>query len=87
MSSLATLYAAATGMDAQETRINNIANNLANVNTTGFKNSRVYFSDKSNLNFFAFSAAIFRIPDNNSADSPGNERAMLSFFNEELDFY
>lgn len=45
MSSLATLYAAATGMDAQETRINNIANNLANVNTTGFKASREHFED------------------------------------------
>lgn len=31
------LRAAATGMQAQQTRVEVIANNLANVNTTGFK--------------------------------------------------
>lgn len=39
------LYSAATGMDAQETNINVTANNLANVNTTGFKRSRANFQD------------------------------------------
>jgi flagellar basal-body rod protein FlgG len=39
------LYTAASGMDAQQTNIDNIANNLANVNTTGFKKSRVEFQD------------------------------------------
>ena len=39
------LYTAASGMDAQQTRIDNIAHNLANVNTTGFKKSRVEFED------------------------------------------
>ena len=39
------LYTAATGMEAQETNIANVANNLANVNTTGFKKSRVEFED------------------------------------------
>ncbi len=39
------LYSAATGMEAQETNINVIANNLANVNTTGFKRSRANFQD------------------------------------------
>ncbi|MBW1776894.1 MAG: flagellar basal-body rod protein FlgG [Deltaproteobacteria bacterium] len=39
------LYSAATGMEAQETHINVIANNLANVNTTGFKRSRANFQD------------------------------------------
>lgn len=43
--SLKALYAAATGMDAQQTRIDNIANNLANVNTTGYKASRESFED------------------------------------------
>ncbi len=39
------LYTAATGMHAQETNIDVIANNLANVNTTGFKKSRADFQD------------------------------------------
>ncbi len=39
------LFSAATGMEAQETNINVIANNLANVNTTGFKKSRANFQD------------------------------------------
>lgn len=39
------LYSAATGMSAQETNIDVIANNLANVNTTGFKKSRADFQD------------------------------------------
>ncbi len=39
------LYSAATGMEAQETNINTVANNLANVNTTGYKRSRANFQD------------------------------------------
>ena len=39
------LRAAATGMMAQQTRTEIIANNLANVNTTGFKRSRAHFED------------------------------------------
>ena len=39
------LRAAATGMQAQQTRIEVISNNLANVNTTGFKRSRAHFED------------------------------------------
>ncbi len=39
------LYTAATGMNAQQTRIDNIANNLSNVSTTGFKKSRESFED------------------------------------------
>ena len=39
------LFTAATGMKAQQLRIDNIANNLANVNTTGFKKSRAEFED------------------------------------------
>ncbi|MFI5309623.1 MAG: flagellar basal-body rod protein FlgG [Gemmatimonadales bacterium] len=39
------LRAAATGMAAQQTRTEVIANNLANVNTTGFKRSRAHFVD------------------------------------------
>ncbi len=39
------LRTAATGMQAQQTRTDVIANNLANVNTTGFKRSRAHFED------------------------------------------
>ncbi|MBI2797104.1 MAG: flagellar basal-body rod protein FlgG [Gemmatimonadetes bacterium] len=39
------LRAAATGMAAQQTRTEVIANNLANVNTTSFKGSRAHFVD------------------------------------------
>lgn len=42
---------AATGMVAQQTNIDNIANNLANVNTTGFKKSRIEFQDILYQNF------------------------------------
>lgn len=39
------LMTAATGMEAQQITIDTIANNLANVNTTGFKRSRANFHD------------------------------------------
>ncbi|HEX16685.1 MAG TPA: flagellar basal-body rod protein FlgG, partial [Deltaproteobacteria bacterium] len=39
------LWIAATGMKGQELRINVISNNLANVNTPGFKASRIDFED------------------------------------------
>ena len=39
------LWTSATGMQAQQTNIDVIANNLANVNTTGFKQSRTSFQD------------------------------------------
>ena len=39
------LRAAATGMMAQQTRTEIISNNLANVNTPGFKRSRAHFED------------------------------------------
>lgn len=39
------LYTAATGMDAQQTKMDTIANNLANANTTGFKRTRADFED------------------------------------------
>lgn len=39
------LYIGATGMQAQQAHVDAIANNLANVNTAGFKKSRVIFSD------------------------------------------
>lgn len=39
------LAIAATGMNAQQTNLEVIANNIANVNTTGFKRGRAEFSD------------------------------------------
>jgi flagellar basal-body rod protein FlgG len=39
------LRVAATGMHAQKLHLDTIANNLANVNTTGFKKSKVEFQD------------------------------------------
>ncbi|PRC91825.1 flagellar basal-body rod protein FlgG [Solimicrobium silvestre] len=39
------LWIAKTGMDAQQTSMDVIANNLANVSTTGFKGTRVIFED------------------------------------------
>jgi len=39
------LWIAKTGLEAQQTRMGVIANNLANVNTTGFKRDRAVFED------------------------------------------
>jgi flagellar basal-body rod protein FlgG len=39
------LYSAASGMAAQQTNVENIANNLANANTNGFKARRTQFQD------------------------------------------
>jgi flagellar basal-body rod protein FlgG len=39
------LYTAATGMEAQQTKLDVIANNLANTSTTGFKRARADFED------------------------------------------
>lgn len=39
------LYSAASGMSAQQMNVDNIANNLANANTNGFKMRRTQFQD------------------------------------------
>ena len=39
------LWVAKTGLDAQQTRMSVISNNLANTNTTGFKQDRASFED------------------------------------------
>ncbi|SEQ11853.1 flagellar basal-body rod protein FlgG [Ectothiorhodospira magna] len=39
------LWIAKTGLDAQQTRMSVVSNNLANVNTTGFKKGRASFED------------------------------------------
>jgi len=39
------LYTSATGMKAQQLYLDNVSNNLANINTTGFKRSQINFQD------------------------------------------
>ena len=39
------LLTAATGMQAQQQNVDNIANNIANSGTTGFKRGRIQFQD------------------------------------------
>ena len=39
------MYAGISGMKSQQTKLDVIGNNLANVGTTSFKNSRVVFKD------------------------------------------
>jgi flagellar basal-body rod protein FlgG len=47
------LYSAASGMSAQQLNIDNIANNLANANTTGYKTRRAQFQDLLYQNMIA----------------------------------
>ncbi len=54
------LYSAATGMEAQQLNLNTIANNLANVNTPGFKRSKIEFQD-----------LLYQSPRASGADSGG----------------
>lgn len=54
------LYSAATGMEAQQLNLNTIANNLANVNTPGFKRSKIEFQD-----------LLYQKPRNAGAESGG----------------
>ena len=47
------LYSAASGMTAQQLNIDNIANNLANANTAGYKTRRAQFQDLLYQNLIA----------------------------------
>ena len=47
------LAIAATGMDAQQTNLEVIANNIANINTTGYKRARAEFADALQINHHA----------------------------------
>lgn len=51
------LWIAKTGLDAQQTRMSVISNNLANVNTTGFKQDRAVFEDLIYQNYRQVGAA------------------------------
>jgi flagellar basal-body rod protein FlgG len=57
------LYTAATGMEAQQTRMDVTANNLANANTTGFKKARAEFED--------LLSTVQRLPGAADPSSPG----------------
>lgn len=63
--SVQTLYTAATGMDAMQTKLDVIANNLANINTTAFKKDRANFEDLLYRND-AYPGAL----DNNAVPTP-----------------
>jgi len=71
-------HISATGMHVQQTQVDVIANNLANVNTTGFKKSKVDFQD---LVYRELNAArgIVTSPD---IDNPLGIGAMVSSINE-----
>ena len=45
------LYSSAAGMQAQQLNLDVISNNLANVNTTGFKKTKNEFRLKLGMNF------------------------------------
>jgi flagellar basal-body rod protein FlgG len=51
------LYTAGSGMNAQQMNVDNIAHNLANANTTGFKMRRTQFQDLLYQNFIQPGAA------------------------------
>ncbi|MBX7167071.1 MAG: flagellar basal-body rod protein FlgG [Pirellulales bacterium] len=63
--SIQTLYTAATGMEALETKLDVIANNLANVNTTAYKKTRANFED-----LFYRQYILPGLPDNNGQFTP-----------------
>jgi flagellar basal-body rod protein FlgG len=51
------LYTAASGMQAQQVNLDNVANNLANASTTGFRRRRLQFQDLVYQNLIAPGAA------------------------------
>jgi flagellar basal-body rod protein FlgG len=54
---LRALYTAASGMEAQQLNIDSIAHNLANINTTGYKQRKTQFEDLLYQNIRAAGAA------------------------------
>lgn len=62
------LGTAATGMQAQQTNVDVIANNIANANTTGFKTSRAAFQD---LIYQSYQAAGAPTSENGTAKPVG----------------
>ena len=54
------LWTAATGMNAQQVNVDTIANNLSNVNTTGFKRGQLRFKDIMESAVYAQQGSILR---------------------------
>lgn len=69
------LHIGSSGMHAQQTQVDVIANNLANVNTTGFKKSRVEFED---LMYKAAAATNFNLDQNAVRNPTGVGTAIAS---------
>lgn len=63
------LKTAALGMSSQQLQVDNIANNLANVNTTGFKRSTIAFQDL----YYQTMASSKRASALNSVNNDGQE--------------
>ena len=51
------LYTAASGMSAQQMNLDNVANNLANASTAGFRRRRIQFQDLMYQNVISPGAA------------------------------
>ena len=66
------LWAAKTGLDAQQTRMTVTSNNLANVNTSGFKKGRAVFEDLLYQNVKQVGAATSQDTQAPSGVSPGS---------------
>ena len=62
---LRALYSAAAGMESQQMNLDVISNNLANVNTTGFKGGRAEFQDLlyQNINTAAIIPSTGKTPE------------------------
>jgi len=71
-----TLYSAATGMTAMETKLDVIANNLANIETTAFKRGRTDFEDlfyrHEKMPGIQDSAGQYTRPESRSVWEPGS---------------
>ena len=65
------LWVAKTGLDAQQTRMSVVSNNLANVNTTGFKRGRAVFEDLLYQNVTQAGGATSQNPESPTGLSTG----------------
>ena len=64
---LGSMYSAVSGLAAHQTKMNVIGNNIANVNTYGFKSSRVTFSD---VFYQTISGASAPVPNSTGGTNP-----------------
>ena len=51
------MYSAVSGLKSQQTNLNVIGNNIANINTVGYKSQKVGFSDLLSQNISGASGA------------------------------